>query len=193
MKWNIPIPYSPFYKFLLLQSRGRGALVIVPLAMPVPVVAARICERGHKRGKRSDRAGGGCGSFPPPTVGRFFENSCMKNGIFLHIKYPLLGIVYVVAQTDSLSLFLFLLNLSQGNIFFFLFHPFFFVFLFFFFFFFFLLADQQGGLVPPPPLATPVPRAKARERNDRARGGCRGDFWKFVYENSIFLHIKCHY
>ena len=46
--------------------------------------------------------------------------------------------------------------------------------------------------------------AKARERSDRAGGGCgrggggspshdREIFWKFGYKNGIFLHIKCHY
>ena len=41
---------------------------------------------------------------------------------------------------------------------------------------------------------------KARERSDRAGGGCGrgifpptvGRFWKLVYKNEIFLHVKCH-
>ena len=55
---------------------------LCPLGMPVTVLsAARICQRGPKRGSEATERGAGCGrGVPPPTVGRFFvvENSCMK-------------------------------------------------------------------------------------------------------------------
>ena len=50
--------------------------------------AARICQRGPKRGseatERGEGVGGGGGGFPPPTVGRFFENSCIKTKFLAH-------------------------------------------------------------------------------------------------------------
>ena len=57
--------------------------------------AARICQRGPKRGSEATERGGGCGrgggGFPLPcTVGRCFENSCMKTKFLAHWM-PLLG------------------------------------------------------------------------------------------------------
>ena len=41
--------------------------------------AARMCQRGPKQGSEvTERGEGVGGSFPPPTVGRFFEKLCMK-------------------------------------------------------------------------------------------------------------------
>ena len=45
---------------------------------------ARNFQRGAKARERSDRVGEGV--FPPPTVGKFFENSCMKTPFVLHIN-----------------------------------------------------------------------------------------------------------
>ena len=51
MKWNVPIRYSPFYKFLLLQS-GGGGIGPCALSYASDSGAARICERGQSEGAK---------------------------------------------------------------------------------------------------------------------------------------------
>ena len=77
MKWHIKIPYVPLLLFFLLQSRKWA---LVPLSYASASGAAKISQPRVKARERSDRAGGGGvgGGFPPPTAGRFVDNSCMK-------------------------------------------------------------------------------------------------------------------
>ena len=72
--------YSPFLIFILLQSRGRGHGPLCPSAVPVTVVQPGIVNGGQRKGAKRPSGGGGGGGkgVPPPTVGRFYENSCMK-------------------------------------------------------------------------------------------------------------------
>ena len=131
-------PYSPFYKFLLLlQSRGGEALALVPLSYASDSGAARICERGPKRG----------------SGGRVWEGvpTCMKMAFSCTLNFIRDSLC---SGTDQFpTLLLFLLKFVSGKHFLYL-PPH----LFSSFFPFFLLADQQGGPWPPcaTPLATPV-------------------------------------
>ena len=61
---------------------------LCPLAMPVTVVQPGFVIGRSKRGSEATKAGRRVweGGIPPPTVGIFFANSCMKNNIFSHIK-----------------------------------------------------------------------------------------------------------
>ena len=82
----VPIPYvySPLSKIYFTPIKGdHGPLCI--LAIPVTVVQPGR-STGAKAWERSDREGGGVweGGFPPPTVGRFFENVCMKTTFLAH-------------------------------------------------------------------------------------------------------------
>ena len=54
MKWHIAIPTPAFKKKKSFYSnQGGEALPLVPSAMPVTVVSARICQRGPKRGSEA--------------------------------------------------------------------------------------------------------------------------------------------
>ena len=50
---------------------------LVPLSYASDSGAARICQRGPRRGseatERREGVGGGGGGFPPPTVGRWLK------------------------------------------------------------------------------------------------------------------------
>ena len=72
---------SPF-KFFHSNQGGGGHGLLCPLAMPVPQLA--FVNLGSKRGSEATEWGEGV--FPPPTVGIFFENSCMKTAFVLHIN-----------------------------------------------------------------------------------------------------------
>ena len=140
-------PLLPLLKMYFTPIKG-AACALVPLGSPPP---PPMCEGGgggspctvgsfflfaHGNGIFSNQGGGGMDPCAPcatergagrrgdsPFHGReIFENSCIKTTF----SYTLL-LVYVVAKTNSLLFFflffLFLLNLSQGNILF-LFFPF---------------------------------------------------------------------
>ena len=54
MKWHIAIPTPPLKKKNpFTPNQGGEALPLVPSAMPVTVVSARICQRGPKRGSEA--------------------------------------------------------------------------------------------------------------------------------------------
>ena len=57
--------------------------------MPVTVVSARICQRGPKRGSEATEQWEVF--FFPPTVGRFFENSCMKTALSCTLNAIIIG------------------------------------------------------------------------------------------------------
>ena len=138
--------------------------------------AAKICQQGPKRGSEAtERREGG---FPPPTVGRFLKIRVWKQH-FRALKCHYLGVDYIMKYSEHQPLPP-LLNFFHGQ------------------------TMGAWGLVP---LSydsdSGVARicqqgAKARERSDQAgelwEGGKGWEiFWKFVYENGIFLHMKCHY
>ena len=170
---------TPPFKNVLYSNQGGGALALVSLSYASDSGAARIFSTGGANArKRSDLSGeegvgGGGGGVPPPTVGIFVvENSCMKTAFSCTLNAIIRGSLCSGIIPSSFYLFfLFLLNLSQGSIFFLLFFLLFFLpfppppppFPPFFLSPLFLLADQRGGggghdpLVspPPPPLSYP--------------------------------------
>ena len=128
--------------------KGAGAWTLVPFSYASDSGATRICHREAKARERSDQAGGGWEgvSLDPPTVGRFFANSCMKTAFSRTLKAIIKGSLCDGRGIDQFPpLFLFLLNLSQIFVFFFL--SFLSVFLFFLFFppFFFLSFFPLGS------------------------------------------------
>ena len=79
-----------------------------PLSMPVTMVHPEFVNGGQREGaKRS--SGGWCGS-PLPRYGD--EDLCMKTAFSCKLNV-LLGVVYVVAQTNSLLFSLFVLLIDQ--------------------------------------------------------------------------------
>ena len=114
--------------------------------------AARICQRGPKRGSEATERGEGVA----PTVGRFFENSCMKTAFSCTLNTISRG--SLCTGTNSLLFFFFYSfpnELVSGEHF-----PFslsFFLFFFFpFLYFFYSPINRGGAMVPLCPLATPV-------------------------------------
>ena len=80
MKWHMQSPAS-FFKFLLFQSTGE-VWALVPLNYASDSGAARICQRGPKRG--SDRE-------------IFLENLCMKTAFSCTLKcHNSMGVGYVM-------------------------------------------------------------------------------------------------
>ena len=88
MAYYVPIPYIfPLLKISFIPIKGEhGPLCI--LAIPVTVVQPGFVNGGQSEGAKWPSGGrvweGG------PTVGRFFENSCMKTTFLAHWM-PLLG------------------------------------------------------------------------------------------------------
>ena len=123
-----------YKNFLVLQSRERGDGPSVPL----------LCQWQWCNQDLSTGGGGGGGvggGIPPPTVRKIFKNSCMKTAFSCTLNAIIRG--SLCSGIDKFPpLFLFLLNLSQGNIFFFFF-------LFYFLFFFFLFSFFFSFLIPP--------------------------------------------
>ena len=81
----IQIPHiSPLFKISFTPIKGEhGPLCI--LATAVTVVQPGFVNGGQSEGAK--RPSGGKvweGGFPPPTVGRFFENVCMKTKFLAH-------------------------------------------------------------------------------------------------------------
>ena len=84
--WLCEVTYTnpllpPSFEKVFYSNQAGGGEGMAPCALSYASDggAARICQRGAKARERSDRAWGGCGrGFPPPSVGRFFENLCMK-------------------------------------------------------------------------------------------------------------------
>ena len=76
---------SPSLKNYFTPIKGTGTCPLVPLAMAVTVVQPGFVNGGQSEGAK--RPSGGRvwdGGFPPPTVGRFFENSCIKTKFLAH-------------------------------------------------------------------------------------------------------------
>ena len=116
MKWHRPIPYSCSFFILFLMNLFQGNIFLflsfffcftrrsmggggghgplVHLCYSSNSGAAKICQRGQSEGAKR------------PSEGRFFPNLCMKLAFFAH-QIPLLGVVYVLAQTNSLFFFFF--------------------------------------------------------------------------------------
>ena len=144
-------PTLPFFEKLFYSNQGDGDMSPCALSYASDGGAARICQRGPKRGSEATERG-----FPPSHGREIFKNSCMKTAFSCTLNTIIRGslCIYILAPIPySFSFFiLFLMNLFQGNIF-----PFLFPFSFFFpfFFFFFLLADQQGGGGGMAPLCPP--------------------------------------
>ena len=130
---------SPSLKNYFTPIKGTGTCPLVPLAMPVTVVQPGFVNGGLWEG-----------GFPPPTVGRKFENSCMKTAFSCTLNTIIRGSLC----TGTNSLLSFFHSFPNEFV---LWEHFPFSLSFFLFFFFFLLADQQGGHGPlVPPLAMPV-------------------------------------
>ena len=80
---------------LITYSRGHRVLPCA-LSYASDSGAARICQRGPKRGSEVTERGEGLGGGSPSDGRDIFENPGMKRHFLAH-KKPLLGVVYVVA------------------------------------------------------------------------------------------------
>ena len=127
---------------------------------------ARICQRGAKARERSDRAGGGCGrGFPPPTVGRFFKNLCLKTAFSCTLDTFIRG--SLCSGIDQFpTLVLFLMIFFQGN---------FFLFPFFLLLFYSPINGGGGVMAPLCILAIPVTVVQPRFVNG---GKARARVWE---------------
>ena len=73
---NPLLPGSPPLKNVFYSNQGGGEWALLPLSyMRVTVVQPGFVNGGPKRGSEATERGR---VFPPPTVGRFFENLCIK-------------------------------------------------------------------------------------------------------------------
>ena len=153
----------------LYSNQGGGVCgPLCPLVMPVTVVQPRFVHGWPKRGSEATEQGEGVGEGYPSSHSRdIFEIFCMKTALSRTLNAFIRG--SLCSGIDKFPpLFLFLLNLSQGNLIFFLFFfpHFFFLFPFFLFFspflsLFFLpfsffcfghrYVGGGGGTLPPPP------------------------------------------
>ena len=81
------IPYFPLL-ISFTPIKGGGACALVPLSYASASGAARIFQRGPKRGSEATERGECVGGVVSPSHSReiFFWKFVYENGIFLHIK-----------------------------------------------------------------------------------------------------------
>ena len=72
----------PLLKIYFTPIKGEHGPLCILISYSSNSGAARICQRGPKQGSEVTKRGEG--GFPPPTVGRLFENVCMKTKFLAH-------------------------------------------------------------------------------------------------------------
>ena len=111
--WLCEVTYTNSLLSLLLKNyftpiKGAGAWPLVPLAICQWRWCSQDLSMGAKQGSEVTERGEGVGGFffTTPTVGRFFENLCMKTTFLAHYMAVLGGWLCEVTYTNPLLPFL---------------------------------------------------------------------------------------